>query len=431
MLAAVLKAVRPNVAPLISSGLPVIGSFLRGVIIARLLGVENFGVAVILITLAAGYEMIIDGGFDQYIIRSKTNLEKRAVETAIFLKLCLSAGLLICTLPFYAHISNLLNIYEYASLVAITLCIASLKSAVNLGYRAAVKHGHFQNELIIEGSRFVAEIGTLLLLISLGYGIWALPAAQAVTVAVIILLSNMLSTIRFRIALDRRARMHCLGFSLPIILNSVLLILSLHGDRYLVAWQFTPDDVAHFAASAAIGQALVALLTRFGAVKITPVIAQTIQREGRRSAVISQYLGMFRLFGLAYLLFSAFVAPVIVEWIYGPTFVDIHELIFVIAAVHFVQLQQVVASAALIAIGQTRIFSWVTIPKTLALAGSLLAISIGVIAIPLALAIGSIAGVALCLYGLQQAGASVRREFLIIIVYVVIWTVALFWFVTR
>lgn len=352
-------------------------TFLRGIILARVLGPEQFGLTAILITIAAGLDMIIDGGIDQFVVQNRFGQREDVIAAAQyyrFLAAFVFSTLLVVAAPFVA---DFVSAPHLSSAIQALALISAARSLVNLSYKVEQRVGIYRKESLIDFARFATEIVVLLAAAFSLKSYWALVIAIAANCAVQLVITNFVFASRWYGKQSRRSLRLVGRFSLPISMNSILLFAAMQGDRLVIANALAPLQLATFVAASSFGQAGTGLISRITtSMTLSNFGSGQFRTQGRQGDAIR----IHRLFVLGSTVMAvglALVVPVLVPLAYGSAFAGLHVLIGAIACVNALQVEQGWLTALMTSAGKTRIFPLLTAVRAVSLPLSAVLLAMG------------------------------------------------------
>ena len=366
-------------------------TFARGVLMARILGPQQFGMAIIILSVAAALEMFADAGIDRYVVQSRFGNRQDVMQTSHAFRV---GGSTLIGLVIVALSGPLAHVFRASELwlpIALTGGIVIIRGLEDLSYKLQQRQHRFEQETIIEVVRWSADLAVTAAVALLTHSFWAVVAGCYANAIAQLIMTHALAKGRY--SFWPRARLIALvgRFSLPIYINAFILFTAGQGDRMVVAGMFTKRDVALYAAACAIGQGISGLAGRITMSTFLPMMSKTAANlEGRRRTI--NYLGALTIAGsIVFLLGMALLGPLVVPLIYGPEYRGLQALIFASAIVQMIQLEQGWLTTLLMANGLTTRFPLITIMRAAAFPAAILFVSAGVniLAIPLAFALGA------------------------------------------
>jgi len=337
-------------------------AFVRNLVVARLIGVENYGVAAILAMMVAVFELLGNLSTGQLIIQAKDgNDEKlqRAAQSLQFIKGAMSALFLYSCADSVASlfaVSNASESFKWLALVPLIRGLAHFdpqRLQRDLDYRATVS------------VEIVRELIPLAL--AWPFAIWL---GDYTAVLWLLIVQNGVACIGSHLLASRKYAWHWspkylrrfLNFGWPLVLNSVLLFIIYQGDRLAIGlaerWfgnsPYTLTDLGTLAVAIsitlvptmALGSVAVSLLLpMFSAVQANQ------EKWSERYVVCSQFSAMIgALFALPFLSAGG---PIVVS-IYGREYALAGTFIGLLAAAQAIRMARVVPTVAAMSRADTK-----------------------------------------------------------------------------
>ena len=239
---------------------------LRNVLLARLLSVENYGVASTFAVIFALFEMLGYLGLDRLMVQTGAPDIPRVqatLQSMQVLRGVLGAALLFATADLMARIMGVPDIVWAFQLMAI---VPLLQGFTHMDMSRMERTFNFGPFIRVQLGTEVAVILAIYPLF-LVFGDYRVALfASLLQYALRLGLTHAFATERYRLGFDRGIAAHAFRFGGPILLNTLLLFAIFQGDRMIVANRLDLTDLAVFS--------LAFMLTLMPA----NVLAQTQQR---------------------------------------------------------------------------------------------------------------------------------------------------------
>lgn len=395
--AAVVRLFRATMMVAGANSYVIVASFARGVLLARLLGPDEYGLAVILITIAASLDLLTDGGVDQYLVRSRFGARPDVVAVAQAYRVgaaCLGAILLIVGAR---PLASALGAPQLSLAIALLAAPMTARSFSNIGIKLQQRQRRYEQETKVDVLRASAELVALTIAVFFMRSYWAVLIGLSVNAAVQLVASAAICGEPPRISYRPRPARLVARFSSPVIVNSLILFAATQGDRLVIANAFDPARVALYAAACAIGQAGATLLSRVILRVLLPLFgAASVGRpEKRRQADLLTFAVIAA--SLAIAVGLSLIVPGLVPLIYGPAFSDVRDIVIASAALQMLQIEQAWLTTLMTGAGATAKFPLITGVRALALplVLPLLWKTANILLAPFALTIGALASLML------------------------------------
>lgn len=301
--------------------------FVRNILVARLIGIEDYGIAAMFAMAMAAIEMGTDIGLQQFIVQAddgddpefQANLQGFHLLRA----LCAALVVVVCAHPF----ADFMGVPEVAWAFQILAVTRVALGFVHFDiYRLQRKLTYTPLLLSLNGSCLVGLVVVYPLALNFGdyrVMLYAL-IAQAVAQAVI---SHLLAQRPYRLRLEGAMIRRMLVFGWPLLANGVLMFLVLNGEKMAVGREVSPAALGLFAMGMTLTVAPAMILSRtignfflpqVSAAKNDPEAFRRIAYVGAQTALLS---GLILVAGVATL------GPWFVTLILGPDFAPLTELL--------------------------------------------------------------------------------------------------------
>lgn len=388
----------------IASAVGPAASFVRNVVLARTLGVEDFAVSIILLSIAAMSDILSDMGWEKYLVSSNKGEDRTTLQVVHFAKLWTGAiicGLIVAISPFVARWIDRPEAWPaFAAIGAVTL----LRASYSVDYKLSQRDMDFSKEGRVESFRGMADLAAATLFALLLQTYWATVLGLVVGALIGALSSHAMRTFSYRPAWTSHAGRPLLRFGIPLLANNVLVFLVGQGDRLAVGFGSPASLVAAYGASLALLAGPQAVLSRMLGSTALPLLAGAgDDREfNRRYALI----GRATILAAAAFSFPVIAfGPWIVALIFGPSFIGPSRLIELLAIAQGLQLLRSWPVAALVSTRKTAAIPFANFFRLsgVALAAASVTFGTALWMVPASLIIGEVLGLAFMMNILHRA----------------------------
>ena len=292
-----------------------LGSFAVGVVIARILAPEQFGVFAVALTVQAVLMTLADLGMSADLIRSAD--PERIAPTVATLALASGTTLAITMALSGQGVADLLGSPDAGPVISVMAFSLLLAGAGVVPY-ASLQRRFAQKKLFgIAAADFIIGTALTIVLILAGWGVMGLACARIVSQSATLVLQFVLSGEKVRFGFDRAVAPAVLSFGVPVALANMLSWALLNVDNVAISrlsgpvalgFYFLAFNVSNWPMSA-VGQVV-------RSVSIPTFSRLATSRPDRNFAVLVGPVWAISL--LAGLLLSVLAHPVI-ELVYGPS----------------------------------------------------------------------------------------------------------------
>jgi O-antigen/teichoic acid export membrane protein len=374
-----------------SSGFAYASTFARGIVLARILGPHEFGLAVIILSITGALDIFADAGIDRFVVQSRFGHRSDMMRTSHAFRVGGSTliGLVIVALSY--PLSRIFHAPQLWLPIALTGGVVTIRGLVNLSFKLQQRDHRFERETYIDIARSAADLTVTTTVALLTHSFWAVLAGSYTSALVQLVMSHFLADRSYSFW-PRRQLVALVGrFSVPIYINAAFLFAAMQGDRMVVAAMFSKRELGLYAAACAIGQGITGLTGHVTMNTFLPIMARSGQDfEARRRQ--TNGLGVLFIGGsVVFLAGMSLLGPIVVPLLYGPAYSHLAALIFAASITQMIQLEQGWLTTLLMANGLTARFPMITIMRAAAFPAAILFVSMGfsILAIPLAFAMGA------------------------------------------
>ena len=297
-----------------------VAALVRYVVMARILGPEQLGMAATLVVTSAFFDLVTDTGGDRFVIQDR-NGDDPPVQSMVQLVYVVRGAVVGLILALFA--TPLAAFYKTPALAfgfVVLGLVPFIGGFLNLDIRRVQRRSDFRPEawcmMVSEICSLVATAAAAWLTRSFTAIIWGL-MARAIAMTI---LSHLLAKRRYRVGWSRKDAPRFLHFALPLMLNGFMLFVGSQGDRVMVARELGSSGIGHYQAVILLIFYPSALLQRYMHVVFLPLIASARDDDTKRMEVVELMGGLTFLLALAMAAGCALVAPLAVPILYGKRF---------------------------------------------------------------------------------------------------------------
>ena len=352
-------------------------AFLRNIFFARLLGAEEMGLAV---TLALGFrlfEMAGEFGLDRLLVQVEEQSLSRTRKMVHLLQLL--KGLLIAGVVFIiaAPLAKTLNPALSPAVLSIAVLALIMRGASNFDFRVQQRNGLFVPALIVEGGSTLVSLLACLPLVLMLQDYSAMAWTILLQASTYCLLSHWNASTPYSLGFTRDLLGRCLRYGVPIALNGALMFLALQGDRFIVAFNFTAEDLARFSLAAQLCVLPALIGGRYLLAAELPRVASLVNAN---ADMFQHCLNlMVRVAGISIIgaIALASTGNALVEFIYGEAYSMTSSVFTFFAIAAAARLIRAVPTIALMAMERTSLLLVGNLTRLLALPVALWSVSNG------------------------------------------------------
>ena len=349
--------------------------FARNIFLARLLSVEDYGIASTFMVAIAFVEMASALGLERLIVQNKDGDEPRFVGSIQTLNLL--RGLLMSGLVF-ALAGEIAELFGNASLAWAYQAFAIvpvLRSIAHLDMMREQRHMRFRAQTF-------SELGAIIVSLILLYPVFLWLGDFRVLLVLIVIdmivraaLSFYYAERKFKLSWDPAIFRTAMKFGWPLLVSGLLSFLILQGDRIIVAKEFTARDLGIFSAALTLGMTptlLVASICQSFFLPFLSKVQNEPERFERRVTVAMQSYLWFST--IAMLLFTS-IGPFVFVALFGEKYAEGSAMCALIGGAFSLRLLRGGATTVAVSKGYTVNLMLANIPRLLSLVAAFIAVS--------------------------------------------------------
>lgn len=221
------------------------GTTLMGIVLARILLPEDYGVFAVALVALNGLLSMNELGVSVAIVRWPTDVSRIAPTVKT---LALGSSAIVYIGMFFAapQVAHLLNAPEATGVLRV-LTLAVLIDALTAVPAALMTREFMQKErLVVDTAGFVVGFATAIGLAVAGYGPWALVWSVLLGNVVNGLFILKFAPIRYRWGFKREVARELLAFGLPLAIASLFVMALLNIDYVVVGSQLGPEQLGFY-----------------------------------------------------------------------------------------------------------------------------------------------------------------------------------------
>ncbi len=290
----------------------------RSAILARMIGGDELGRAMVLTLVLRLAEMVSDVGIERLLMQRPSPLPPgllAALHGASLLRGGAMAVLLgVLALPMAFVFDGGAAAATYAALALAPL----LRGFLHLDYRLAEREMQLRPMAMVEGGAVLA------MLASLPLALWVWNDHRAMLLALLthafaqLILSHLVARRRYHIAFDRAVVIEVLGFGAPLVLNAGLMFLTFQADRLIVAGWYGWAEVALYSVALQLAMLPAQITGRAAGSLLAPRLRGLAGAP--LAALMRRALIGYGALGFAFAIAFAVLAPPVIALIYGASF---------------------------------------------------------------------------------------------------------------
>ncbi len=356
------------------SSVGVVFLLLRNVSIAKLIGPDLYGVAVFIQAISAAADLLSDLGWDKFLIQSDVKDRQASQGVVHFLRLATGVvvGLIIIVAsPFLAHA---IKVPAATGAIAAIAVVVLLRCATHTDYKFRQRQMNFKGELVIELSRFTADLIVALVVGLLLKSYWAMTWALIANAAAGCIASHIMADQPYRPKWQPVLGREVYHFGAPLLFNNFIIYLAGQGDRPMVGMAYSPRVLAIYGASLQLISGPQAVINRILLTLSLPILSRS-RTDPELYATRHRQLGMATICAAAAISFPVIsLGSDAVRLIYGKAYHPDPRLIAALVIPQSINIIRTWTMSSLMAHAKTKVIPLVNMTRLVGLCvGSFLA----------------------------------------------------------
>ena len=249
-------------------------SFARNIIVARLISVEDFGVAALLALSMSFVEMVSNLAIDRLLVQARDGGSERMQSTGQAFQA--ARGVSSAVVLFFAaeYIAKFFNIEYAAWAFQVLAAVSAIRGFIHLDSVRYQREMNFGASAWIE---VVPQLAALALAIPLGIWLgdyrvmlWVIVLQAALQVAT----SHALATRKYTWTWDGEIMRRMITFGWPLVVNGLLMFVIFQGDKAIVGAAFTMKELGWYSAAFMLALAPSMIITKVLQGLLLPLLAK-------------------------------------------------------------------------------------------------------------------------------------------------------------
>ena len=331
-----------------------VAALARSVVLARMLGAEELGKTMLLALALRLAEMACDFSIERLLMQAPDGDRPRfrnSMQGAVLLRGALLSGLMLCAaLPMAAAFADGPGIWTFAALAIVPM----LRGLVHLDYRARERDFDYRGTLIVEGGAALVMLAAAPLAVMLIDDHRALVAVFVAQASAQVILSHVVAQTPWHPVFEMAALRRVVRFGAPLLLNSVLMLLILQGDRMIVIGFFDWADAGRYGIAIQLALLPAQIAGRAASSLLAPAFRRAIA-AGSLNVAMTRALRIYICLGLAFVASYAVIAGPAIAFVYGADFTMPFQVFLALGALAGLRIARTPLSQAAVALGRTAV----------------------------------------------------------------------------
>lgn len=365
------------IAVFVAHGAGTILSFMRNVIIGRMVSVEDFGVVSTFALAFAIIQTATDVGFDRMIVQDKNGRDEGFQSCLQSLQVLRGiAGMvffLIFAWPYAWFLGNLDIYWAYLAVSVVPL----IRGFIHFDVYRFQRNMKFVPTALITGGAPAASLLMVVILLPFVPDYRVMLIAIIVQQSVFVLLTHVLARRRWRLSWDPVVVRRALRFGLPLLVNGILVFAIHNGDMLLVGSFLGMETLGWFYVATLLTITLALHLDTTIRSVVLPGLSRSLEDRATfnaraREAVELSTAASVTILGAIYLL-----GPAMVLGLFGQKYAQALPYLIPMAALYAIKTMKVGPNVIALAQAKTHLPALTNLPRAVSLAIAALAMAGG------------------------------------------------------
>ncbi|MEM7228000.1 MAG: oligosaccharide flippase family protein [Planctomycetota bacterium] len=313
-------------------------SFGRNVLLARLLGPVDFGIAAAFAAIVVGLEMISDLSMDKLVVQSPRGDDPsflRVLHGLMLVRAVILSALLFVlggVLAHALHAPEAINAFRALAIIPL------VRGFLNIDVIRAHRQLRFAPSAFVDAVPQVVTLALTVPAVAFIGSFWAVFWLLLLRAALATGSSHLLATQRWRIGWNRGDTREAIRFGWPLLLNGMMMFAIIHADKLVVGSTCDLSTLASYAVAAMLASMPALLLARAVGSAYFPMLA-SCQHDAHRFRTRSRMiLALYAALGVIAVAGLIVVGEPIVRLVFGNAYAPAIAIIPWFAAVHALRL---------------------------------------------------------------------------------------------
>jgi O-antigen/teichoic acid export membrane protein len=398
-----------------NSSVALIG-LLRNIIIARLVSVEDFGIASTLAITVAFMEMASNFSLDRLLVQARPEESQNLQLTAQLLQTArgIATGILILLMA--EPIASLFGSPDSTLAFQLLACVPILRGLAHLDMFRAQREMRFGPFIAVELVSIAVSTAAVFPLYKIYADYRVMLFAILIQNLLFLILSHVVARNPYRWAWNPDVVGRAVHFGWPLMLNGLLMFGTFHGDRIIVGSIIGLQELAYFSAALTLTLPPTLVLAKTQSILLLPPLSQTNNDTAAFARLSLLTVEATLLATIIYALLFSLIAPSLLVLLYGQKYEEAAQLVVLLAVLQAFRLAKAGPATIAISQAQTKIPLIANLVRVLALPIAWFAATAGwgtygVIIIAI---LGEILGFAVSLFLISRQTAGQVRQLAII-----------------
>lgn len=341
-----------------------VANVLRTVLLARLLPLEDFGIAATFSILMTALSMAFGFGLGQFLIQAKEGDEPRFQAALQGLQAGYGALLFGAVLILGGAYGSLMNMPDATWAYQLMAGLALFIGFVHLDVYRHQRSSQFLSLALYQTLPILLSLLTIWPLFKI-FGDWrVMPFALLVQGVAGLVLSHLRAERPYRLAYDRDFARRGLIFGGPLLGNALLLFVITSGDRIIISNRFGFAELAWFSAAFMVTLVPTNMLINNVQNILLPRLSRAAETPQRQAELVQITCQAYALAGAITALLFAFLAEPVLLVLFGADFAQAAPILALLAVMQGLRCVRAAPNVLATAAGRTQLLFYTSLVRT-------------------------------------------------------------------
>ncbi|WP_353475848.1 oligosaccharide flippase family protein (plasmid) [Salipiger sp. H15] len=327
--------------------------FVRNVFLARLLPLEEYGVAMTFAIIVAVLELASNMAGDRMLVQAEDGDDPRLENTMHLLEILRGMGLavlLFLLAPVFADFFKAPDARPAFQTLALVPLIRGFR---HLDIFRVQRTRDFRGMVL---TPLISQVISCLAVVPLAYWMHdyrAMMASILLQHSLMVVLSHLYAERRYGLAFDRQLGLRIIRFGLPLMINGALMFVVMNGERLIVANQMGPSDLGWFSAALTLALTPTLIIGKTLQTLMLPLLSRRRNAGTGFQEAVQASLQLSLLAGLAFAVFMSIVGPWLFVTLFGAKFLAAVDVLVLLCIAQGMRVARSGPSTIAVSTGQT------------------------------------------------------------------------------
>jgi len=295
--------------------------FLFGVVLARLLVPEDFGLLVTIQIFTGIIGYVAGGGMGEALVQAKT-ADAKDYQVVFTLQIAIGAGIFLALFLFAPFMAEWFHDDRYENLLRVTAVTFLLRPFSTVPNAILRRHMRFKSVAIIQVVAIVTSGASSILFAMLHLGTWSLVFGGLVGTATNIALSLSATKWTPTIAFDTLRAQSLAAYGIRMTVNDLIVYGRTRTSQFLVSQQLGPASVGIYNRADSLAEAPLFFIAGSAYQTVFRALSSTQDNLDTSTYIFLQTLALVSLYSVPFFVCLLWLSEPFVLTVYGSTWTD-------------------------------------------------------------------------------------------------------------